>query len=724
MQTHAVGLDAVFATIVQTAEAGELVDVALWVRRYPAWEKEIAEFCADLTHFREFLGLPDAPSLNDTTISQHGLLHSSTMPERLLGEQFGDYELIEVIGGGGMGQVFRARRIGTELVVALKRLRPERAAGEELMRALAIEVNAAAGLKHPHIVQIYHFGEHGAQPYFTMELVAGGNLHKALPRFQGNMSAAVKLMIEVARAVHFAHQRGILHRDLKPANILLDEHGLPRVADFGLATKITDDGEAHSSGDLAGTVSWMAPEVLRRETVLTTAVDVWALGIIFYELLVGRRPFNSDSFDNIARQIQNEEPPSPRSLNPALDRDLAAICMRCLHKDPDKRYESAASFANDLERWQRGEAVRARPLNRAERFGRWCRRHPAILASMVFVGLMLVTISVSALSIARQQEDRLRQEVGQGNQFAARHVAGSIQAQLQRYGNSVRDLADRPDLKTMLISDRARLPAFVMQARQAINADPVNGLARADDAPLIASLFVIDADGIMLADSPDFHEVIGVNFRNRDYFRGALHKSGRTGMDRVHYSRVFRSEHDSLDKFAIAAAVRSDDGKLLGVIVASITTDATLGLSQLGDQHRKAVLLAPRDTNPLHGELTDPEGTSERLILLHPAYSHGTDPVRFPREVAYDIEWIDYNYRDPLAANHREYDGRWLAAFAPIEGTEFVVIVQQRYDEAIEPVQGILRRALGWLVGGVAVGLVVLLGLLLAFRVKKQPPIG
>ena len=719
--TSSAELDAVFAAIVQAAEGGEPIDVLTWARRYPAWDKEIAEFCADLSHFHQFLGLPEASSPTDTTVAQRSDRSRPESPERLLGERFGDYELIEVIGGGGMGQVFRARRVGTELIVALKRLRPERAAGEELMRALAAEVNAAAGLKHPHIVPIYHFGEHRSQPFFTMELVASGSLQKALPRFHNDSVATVRLMILVARAIHFAHQRGILHRDLKPANILLDELDLPRVADFGLATKITDEGAAVDSGSLAGTVSWMAPEAVRRDPVLTTAVDVWALGVILYEMLTGKRPFNGDSFENISRQILEEDPVDPRTLSPSLDRDLAAICMRCLRKDPDKRYESAAALANDLERWQRGDMVRARHLNRAERFFRWCRRHPAILGTITFIGLMLLAVSISAVSIARQQEERLRTEVGQANQFAARHVAGTIQAQLQRHGNSVRDIADQSELRAIL-ADRARLSAFIDDSRRTLNADSVHAPARPDTAPNIASLFVLDVNGRMLAASPVLPHVIGQDFSGRDYFRGALRKSRRSGMERIHFSRVFRSENDGLDKFAIAVAIRSSEGRpdSAGVLVATITTDASFGLTQLHDDHRKAVLLAPRDTHPVRGEPTDYGQALELLILVHPAYRHGVDPVRFPDAVPYGLERIEYNYRDPVAASSPEYEGRWLAAFAPVVGTEFVVIVQQRYDEAVEPVQGILKRALGWLFGGLALGVLVLLGISLTFRAKER----
>jgi hypothetical protein len=682
-------LDAVLAAVVQAAESGAPFDEGAWAARYPAYAADIAEFRADLARFRDLLGFP--------TPAQSG---SSEC------ERCGDYELLSLVGTSGTGQVYRARRVGTELIVALKRIRPDFGDDATQLRSLAAEVNAAAGLKHPHIVGVYHFGVHDGQPFYTMELAAGA-LQQAIGRFPQDIPAAAGFLVKVARAVHFAHSRGILHRDLKPANILLDERGEPRVADLGLAVRISGAGRAETA-ECAGTLAWMAPEVLRREPALTTAVDVWSLGVTFYEMLTGKRPFAGESFDEVAKAIRDAEPADPRSLNPAVDIDLAAICLRCLRKDPEARYESASALALDLERWQHGEPVRARPLGRAERIRRWCARHPALLGAIVLTGLALLTVAGIAVDVARRQEERLTREACRANQFAARHVAGTIKGRLRHFGDSARTLADDPALAAALPADKVRLVSFVWQERERLNQ------GKGDGAAQVSSLFVLDAGGFMLASSPADPSVLGEDFGGRDYFLGALRRIGEDGPERVYVSRVYHSENDGLEKLALAVAVRSADKRQpAGVVVVTLTTDASLGLDRLHDEDRKAVLLALLDTNPARKSATGRSAAGGYLVLVHPAYRHGEEPVAFLRP--FDSDGLDENYADPVAATHPDYAGRWLAGFAPVEGTELIVLVQQRRDAVVEPVQGILRRAFLWIGAGFA-ALLSLVGVFVMIR--------
>jgi serine/threonine-protein kinase len=273
---------------------------------------------------------------------------------------FGDYEIIREIARGGMGVVFQARQLSLNRLVALKMIPPDRVATETDVQRFRIEAEAAALLDHAHIVPVYEIGEHEGQHYFSMRIIDGGSLAHAIPSFVKDPKAAAELLATVARAVHFAHQRGILHRDLKPANILLDRDGQPHVTDFGLAKRVEADCKLTQSGAVLGTPCYMAPEqAAGRIRNLTTAADVYSLGAILYELLTGRPPFRGDSVIETLLQVVEQDPERPRSLNPGINRDLESICLKCLEKDPEKRYGTAEGLAEDLEAFLRGEPVLA-----------------------------------------------------------------------------------------------------------------------------------------------------------------------------------------------------------------------------------------------------------------------------------------------------------------------------------------------------------------------------
>jgi WD40 repeat protein/Flp pilus assembly protein TadD len=324
-----------------------------------------------------------------------------------------------------MGVVFKATQKSLNREVALKMILAGELASAADVRRFHAEAEAVGHLDHPHIVPIYEVGEHLGLHYFSMKLVEGGNLaDPGQPRGR----QAVPLLIQVARAVHFAHQRGILHRDLKPANILLDRAGTPFVTDFGLAKRVQGEGEITQSGALMGTPSYMAPEQAAAKKGLTTAVDVYALGAILYFCLTGKPPFQAASALDTVMEVLEKDPIRPRELAPDLDRDLETICLKCLDKEPARRYASAEAFADDLDRWQRGEPIEARPASRVERAFRWCRRNPTAASLIAVAGLLaLATLAAVGATVAALRINRALAEARQARQDAleARQLADS-----------------------------------------------------------------------------------------------------------------------------------------------------------------------------------------------------------------------------------------------------------------------------------------------------------
>jgi hypothetical protein len=333
---------------------------------------------------------------------------------------FGDYELRGVLGRGGMGVVYRALQHSLRRPVALKMIRAGLWAGDDEVRRFKNEAEAAANLDHPGIVPIYEVGEHDGRHYFSMKLVEGQSLADRLAGPRDDPRAAARLVASVSRAVHHAHQRGILHRDLKPANILLDAEGRPHVTDFGLARRIEGDGGLSLSGSVVGTPQYMSPEQAsgHRATV-TTATDVYGLGAILYALLTGRPPFQGEGVVETLARVRDGSPPAPSRVNRHVPRDLEIICLKCLDKDPRRRYDSAAALADDLERYGRGEPILARRTGLPERAAKWARRRPAV-AALAAVALLVAAAGLAGVLWQWQKAERARLAEARANAVMSR----------------------------------------------------------------------------------------------------------------------------------------------------------------------------------------------------------------------------------------------------------------------------------------------------------------
>jgi serine/threonine-protein kinase len=296
-------------------------------------------------------------------------------PASAISRSLGDYEIQAELGRGGMGVVYRARQVSLDRPVALNVIRAGVLAGDDERRRFWNEAETLALLDHPGIVPAYEVGEHDGQQYFSMELVTGGNLVDRIAAYRDDFRGAAALLVEVAEAVHHAHMRGILHRDLKPANILVDDRGHPHITDFGLARRVEPDAELTATGVVLGTPAYMAPEqVLGKRHAITTATDVHGLGSVFYALLTGQAPFVGDSLVDTLNRVTKHAPRPPRKLNPKVPRALETICLKCLEKDPPRRYSSARTLADDLRAWLANRPIAAQPVGVLERLARVVRR--------------------------------------------------------------------------------------------------------------------------------------------------------------------------------------------------------------------------------------------------------------------------------------------------------------------------------------------------------------
>jgi outer membrane protein assembly factor BamB/tRNA A-37 threonylcarbamoyl transferase component Bud32 len=390
-------LEAILHAYLEAQDKGITPDAKQIVAENPDLAEELAAFFADqekLDHLARAaqsgihrLNPAEAPTLAPAAPLAAGV--GKTI------RYFGDYELLEEIARGGMGVVYKARQVSLNRTVALKMILAGQLAGEQDVRRFQMEAQTAANLQHPNIVAIHEVGEHDGQYYFSMDYIEGQSLADRVREHPLPPHDAVRYLSGIALAVQYAHANGTLHRDLKPSNVLIDRFDQPRVTDFGLAKRIDGEKALTLSGAVVGTPSYMPPEQAGgKSELLGPASDVYSMGAVLYELVTGRPPFRAATAMDTLLQVLNEEPAAPRLLNPSINRDLETILLKCLGKEPARRYATAQALADDLRRWSAGEAIHARRPGVLERSARWARKHRqtiaiAAAAAAVAVGLVL-----------------------------------------------------------------------------------------------------------------------------------------------------------------------------------------------------------------------------------------------------------------------------------------------------------------------------------------------
>jgi WD40 repeat protein/predicted Ser/Thr protein kinase len=416
-------LDLLYGEFVLREELGQPAPVEEYLARFPSYAGELKL----QLQLHQALDLP-APTATGADVRTLPISHSSYerngSDRSLSWSSVSGYEILEELGRGGMGVVYRARQRSLNREVALKMLRDGPRPLQAEIDRLRREAETLARLHHPNIVQIYEVGEQDSRPFFSLEFVEGGSLHERLDGKPQPPRQAAQLVETLARAIHAAHQQGIVHRDLKPANVLLLADGSPKITDFGLAKQVSAEpgalatGGLTRTGDVLGTPRYMAPEQAAGQIrAIDARTDIHALGVILYELLTGRPPFLGETTLQTLEQVRSVEPVPPARLQPKLPRDLDTICMKCLAKAPARRYATALDLAEDLRRFQNGEAIRARPVGLGERAVKWVRRRPvlaaliAVLAAVLATGLPTVTWLWQRAESRAAAEIRLRQEL-------------------------------------------------------------------------------------------------------------------------------------------------------------------------------------------------------------------------------------------------------------------------------------------------------------------------
>ena len=407
-------------------ERGKQLTMAQYQQQLPAHAEAISDVFVRLQEANDTLVNTHEEDLRDTTRIQgpSDQQASSFQPDLAeqpvqsnldeIGSEFGDYELLEEIGRGGMGVVYRARQKSLDREVAVKMILAGGLADAEAIERFHAEAQAVAQLNHPNIVRVYEVGQHQGHHFFSMDYIQGQSLADVARDHPLSAREAADYVRTIAEAVHCAHEAGIIHRDLKPSNILTDSRAQPLITDFGLAKRTKDDSGLTATGNILGTPSYMPPEqVARGEETIGPASDVYALGAILYELLTGRPPFRAESSMETLLQVLQQQPVAPRLLAPQLHRDLETIVLKCLEKNPAQRYQTAEELAAELDRYWDGQPIEARPVTWMERGWRWSKRRPAVAGLLGLSTMAILTLIVGGLwyngKLQRSLADTLEQ---------------------------------------------------------------------------------------------------------------------------------------------------------------------------------------------------------------------------------------------------------------------------------------------------------------------------
>jgi serine/threonine-protein kinase len=367
------------------------------------------------------------------------------------------YEVLSELGRGGMGVVYKARQLGLNRLVALKMVLAGAHASEAQLARFHTEAEAVAHLLHPNIVQIHEVGNHDGLPYFSLEYVDGGSLADKIAGQPQKVKEAAQMIEILALAMAYAHEHGIIHRDLKPANVLITQDGLPKITDFGLAKRLESDSSQTKSGTLMGTPNYMAPEQAHgKVSEMGPLADVYALGVILYEMLTGRVPFLGASVLETLEQVRSHEPVPPSRMQPRIPRDIETICLKCLEKEPQKRYETAEALARDLHHYLDGEPIEARPVGNLERVWRWCRRKPILAGLYATSAVLVLTLAiggpVAAIAISKERNEAVRQ----------RGIAQKAQALAEQRAESEAKAKEAEKESAKIASDQRKLAIDTM----------------------------------------------------------------------------------------------------------------------------------------------------------------------------------------------------------------------------------------------------------------------
>lgn len=640
----------------------------------------------------------------------------------------GDYERFQLLGEGAMGQVFLAQHLDSGDFVALKLARVEmleQPGGHALFRQQA---KLESALRHPNIVHVQGTGTHQGQPFMVMPLMEGGTLAEpANAARYAEPTARLTLVLKIARAIQFAQERGVLHCDLKPENILFDAAWEPRVSDFGLARSLGAPTFADLLAVQGGTRGWMSPEQARGES-LTTASDVFAIGLLLHWL--GTGPVLLADEPGLSAGAPVGRP--LRRWSPELAWGLAAVAQRALQEDPQQRYESAAALAEDLERLQSDRPIRGQPVPVWGRGWHLAQRHPGA-RNVVFVLLPIFAL-IMLWEVDRQREE-LRRSVLDVNAYAASGQAAAVLYQLRDYAEAIGRAAADPAVQALTHGPR-RAPK--PRVGEGVGQDPCRTQSALEEpmalepyAQGFSTFVVLDAEGCARArvsDEPSPPDYGRRSYNWRDYFASA-------SPDAEHpepfpaVRKAYRSSVSQLIKFAVSSPL-FEDGKWIGVVTGSMVAASTLELPRMKrseTSERMTVLIGP-----FEGENTGPHphrsGPPEFTLLAHAQLRRG-DKVTLDEGTAAELERVfqssnararQFELGTALPIQRDDYvdpllDGRWLAAFAPVGATGYVVLVQTRESEAIRASNG-----LAWIGQALAFGSGLLLALWGSFDLWRR----